>query len=239
MIKDDAIKSLAVAGPLFASTLAVTYDVGFFYGSDIGFFTFFSFTEHVVFALQAAPFAIPTAAALAGWVFGSWVGHQQGKEMAAKLIEAEDAERQKAIERSEKIYKRILGIQPYLMGFLIALGLANLGNENYTSAITSLLSAFAVRFFPTVVDLKAKPSLQIITGGALVVSALLLAFSFGYDRARIVVKSTTPTETIYVGYQAIPARLIRSGDKGVLFYSIDTKRIRFLRWESIKQIESA
>ena len=62
------------------------------------------------------------------------------------------------------------------MGFLIALGLANLGNENYTSAITSLLSAFAVRFFPTVVDLKAKPSLQIITGGALVVSALLLAF---------------------------------------------------------------
>jgi len=37
---------------------------------------------------------------------------------------------------------------------------------------------------------------------------------------------------------ALPVRLIRGGDKGVLFFSLDTKKVRFLRWESIKQIET-
>jgi hypothetical protein len=38
--------------------------------------------------------------------------------------------------------------------------------------------------------------------------------------------------------KSLPARLIRGGDKGILFFSLDTKKVQFLRWDSIKQIET-
>jgi hypothetical protein len=41
-----------------APLLAVTFDVGFFYAIEINFFTLFSLSEHVLFALQALPVAI-------------------------------------------------------------------------------------------------------------------------------------------------------------------------------------
>lgn len=52
-IYDNTLKFVTFAGPLLASSLAVTYDVGFFVGIGIGFFSFFSLSEHLVFALQS------------------------------------------------------------------------------------------------------------------------------------------------------------------------------------------
>jgi hypothetical protein len=46
-------KEALVLIPLIGSVLALTYDVGYFYGIDINFFTFFSVTEHLVFAIEA------------------------------------------------------------------------------------------------------------------------------------------------------------------------------------------
>jgi hypothetical protein len=72
---EQLFRVLAVAGPLLASSIAITYDVGFFSGVGIGFFTFFSLSEHFVFALQSFPFAIPIAMAIIGWFFGGWLGY--------------------------------------------------------------------------------------------------------------------------------------------------------------------
>jgi hypothetical protein len=44
--------------PLIAATIAVSFDVGCFYAMDISFFTLFSFSEHIVFALEALPIAL-------------------------------------------------------------------------------------------------------------------------------------------------------------------------------------
>lgn len=44
--------------PLIGTALAVIYDVGFFSGVGLFYFTIFSVTEHVVFALAFLPFAI-------------------------------------------------------------------------------------------------------------------------------------------------------------------------------------
>src|SRR6476660_1090273 len=44
--------------PIFATALAIFYDVGYFYGFDINYFSFFTLNEHIVFALQALPVAI-------------------------------------------------------------------------------------------------------------------------------------------------------------------------------------
>jgi hypothetical protein len=44
--------------PLIAATIAVSFDVGCFYAIDISFFTLFSLSEHIVFALEALPVAL-------------------------------------------------------------------------------------------------------------------------------------------------------------------------------------
>jgi hypothetical protein len=44
--------------PLIAATIAVSFDVGCFYAIDISFFTLFSLSEHIVFALEALPIAL-------------------------------------------------------------------------------------------------------------------------------------------------------------------------------------
>ena len=54
----EIFKIWSVVVPLIATTLAVTFDVGYFYGLDINYFTFFSLSEHIVFALQALPIVI-------------------------------------------------------------------------------------------------------------------------------------------------------------------------------------
>jgi hypothetical protein len=59
-------RELLVLIPLVGTALAVAFDVGYFTGVDINFFTFFSLSEHIVFALEVLP------AALAGAVFISF-----------------------------------------------------------------------------------------------------------------------------------------------------------------------
>jgi hypothetical protein len=44
--------------PLLGAALALTFDVGVFYAIGIDFFTLFSLSEHIVFALQALPVAL-------------------------------------------------------------------------------------------------------------------------------------------------------------------------------------
>jgi hypothetical protein len=44
--------------PLIAVAVALTFDVGTFYAIGIDFFTLFSLSEHIVFALEALPVAI-------------------------------------------------------------------------------------------------------------------------------------------------------------------------------------
>jgi hypothetical protein len=44
--------------PLLGAVIAVTFDVGYFWGVDINYFNFFSLSEHLIFAVQALPFAM-------------------------------------------------------------------------------------------------------------------------------------------------------------------------------------
>jgi hypothetical protein len=79
---------------------------------------------------------------------------------------------------------------------------------------------------------------RVWTAVACGIAGLILSFLIGLERADTILGSETASETIIVDdNKALPVRLIRGGDKGVLFFSLDTK-VRFLRWESIKQIET-
>lgn len=49
---------LTAVVPIVASSFAFTYVIGYFYAFDIAWFTFFTLSEHVTFALRALPMAI-------------------------------------------------------------------------------------------------------------------------------------------------------------------------------------
>src|SRR5450755_1605834 len=97
-IREDGLKALTVVTPLFASSIAIIYDVGFFFGLNIGFFTFFTFSEHLVFALQAIPFALPTALGILGLIAITWFGYHKvtrdGIEAGEKARTMTEAERE-------------------------------------------------------------------------------------------------------------------------------------------------
>src|SRR4051812_23785803 len=57
-------KDFFVLIPLVGTTLAALYEVGFFYGIGISYFTLFSLSEHIVFALTALPLALGLALGL-------------------------------------------------------------------------------------------------------------------------------------------------------------------------------
>lgn len=61
-------KELAIFIPLIGTVIAISYDVGYFYGIDIKFFTLFSVTEHIAFALEATPIALAVALSVAAFV---------------------------------------------------------------------------------------------------------------------------------------------------------------------------
>jgi hypothetical protein len=48
-----------------------------------------------------------------------------------------------------------------------------------------------------------------------------------------------PSETITtVEGKETPVKLIRGGERGVLFFSTDNRKLNFMRWEAIKKIEA-
>jgi hypothetical protein len=58
MDQEWPLKNLTAVVPVMASSFAFAYVVGYFYAFDISWFSFFSLSEHLVFALRALPIAI-------------------------------------------------------------------------------------------------------------------------------------------------------------------------------------
>jgi hypothetical protein len=53
-----SLDDLTKATPLVAIGFALAFEVGYFYSIDIGWFSFFTLSEHIEFALRALPIAI-------------------------------------------------------------------------------------------------------------------------------------------------------------------------------------
>jgi hypothetical protein len=220
---DNTLKLLSIAGPLLAGSLAITYDVGFFFGTGIAFFSFFSLSEHLVFALQLLPLAaIPPAIVLLMWfAVGWWSSNYNPME------------------------KRGLGYKLTVVAYVIVPVIAGAWIQRldwmfvYIILLIYVVAFFAVgRSIFEISQWEARVRIAVACGVA--AAALILSFLIGFQQAKSILESKTASETIIVGDNkpALPVRLIRGGDRGVLFFSLDTKKVSFLRWESIKQIEA-
>jgi hypothetical protein len=64
----EQVKTIFLVLPIAGSLAAITFDVGYFNGIGLEYFTLFSLSEHIVFALAVAPIAF-----LAALVMGVFV----------------------------------------------------------------------------------------------------------------------------------------------------------------------
>lgn len=236
---DNPLKILTVAGPLFASSLAITYDVGFFAGIGIGFFSFFSLSEHLVFALQSLPFAILPVLILLFWFTTGWYSYRLGYQDAT----ASDDETKLAKSKPNSMIRWLANyvrLRPWLQRLYVAFTflfiLFGISTGVYAGAFLLVGSLIYAINAPVIHEGWKSRSPFLIT--ACVVATLMFSFLIGAQRAHAIVNSQNASETIGVEDKSIPARLIRGGDRGVLFFSIDAKKVRFLRWDAIKQIET-
>jgi hypothetical protein len=238
---ESGVKSVTLVGPLFASATAISYDVGFFFGTDIGFFTFFSLTEHLVFALQAIPFAGPAAFMILSTFIGVWYSYVKTPEEVAAFVEKynlmPDEEKASTLAKLNRSVARNKKWNPYIQFGSLLFALWNLALHNYTVSFLMVVSQIVIAIAYPTEKLKSKNVLYllaIICGSA----TLFAAFLVGIERADNILKSVTPTERISIDGNEISSRLVRAGDRGLLYFSIDTKKLNFVRWDTVKKIET-
>jgi hypothetical protein len=195
------VKELVVVLPAMASALALTYDVGFFSGIDIRFFTLFSLSEHIVFALQAIPFAL---------VMVTW--------FAATVRHAESA---KAF-RGAKLSGYITGISLVACFFVLMPGI-------YSFVLLPVFVVILNRY----VERRRESQLF-----GLVLVLFFFVLLLGQDLSRLSTSARAYTYTVTTDKGIFEGKLIRSGERGLLFYEPVADQYRILRWEGVQSVTS-
>jgi len=206
------VKEAIVVVPLLASALAITYDVGYFYGLDIKLFSLFSLSEHVVFALEALPFAFLLAATLA-FVFSTG--------LSERIIE-------RAERRSLKRYRRELVL--IIIGLTLLAAVAFYLGFSILSFFVGLVAGIIWRWTRDAAPSREKTALA---GSAL---CLLTAFSTGFDFSRNNLRFGSARHFIEINKETLNVKIIRSGDRGLLFFDPTKKELLFVRWEAVTKI---
>jgi hypothetical protein len=213
---------------LLGATVAFTFDVGCFSAIGINFFTLFSLSEHLVFAIQALPIALLMLFALSALavVMGAkpWPPPRdiknvsKGRRIAAFII----------------VCLLFLGLLSYLV---LAL---------YNNPIMLIIAmVLAVLGFGLLV---LKPVYKpLFTAFMAIFVANWVAFIFGYQLGTSylskddISKGLMSTGFNVVEFKdgaSIKGRIMRSGDRGVLLYDPASDRVLFELWDTIHSIEA-
>jgi len=234
----SVVKTLATTIPILSGMTALTYDVGFFYGVQISYFTFFTLTEHLAFAIQA----IPSAFLFAFWVVSAIITNRYMENKEATQISEIEASLPKMpheqivalankLTRREKL-KAVL--RPIFIIAWVGLLAALLYNRSFVLA----LWFGVVPIFQYYWDVATATTVnRIITTVLAITFTLCIAFCFGIERAESNISSSIVSR-VSTDANVINARVLRSGERGMLVYAVDDKQLQFLKWDSIKQVDS-
>jgi len=205
--REFEVKDYLLVAPVLGTSLAVAYDVGFFFGLDINYFTVFGLSEHIVFALQATPIAISFLALAYGqlWVM-KWWGPPPRK--GARFI---------------------------LLVILVAMMSASMYHYLRSGLVGPALMTFVAGavLLPPVPE-PWRPAGRVISGAILIVC---FSFFFGEWRGREAAKAGTSLHTIQYGEnQEVCGRMIGSGERGILFFDAGSGQLALLPWSTVKRI---
>ncbi|WP_460267946.1 hypothetical protein [Bradyrhizobium ottawaense] len=211
-LAEFSLKDAIVAIPLVASALALTFDVGYFLGTDINYFTAFSIAEHLTFAVEIFPAAlIATLLAIIVILLVRPVKHAFGsKDRTARKIVA-------------------IGIITISLGLVLALMFVLYGRIFFSTTGTLLACAVTSSLL-----WKDRDSLGIVAIAVFLVS-MVLALGSGVDVARAYRANARFPYTVQAD-QELKAKVVRSGERGLLFYEAQTQRLILLPWSQIKGV---
>ena len=214
MMDKDFPKDFLVIVPLLGSAIAITYDVGFFAGIGLPFFTFFTLTEHINFSLQALPIAVMIAVAIVIYLTSDFILEQRQRKV-------------ETLDTKKKWLRAgwaILIVGALLIFFYV------FGVVSVAFFASGFLTAALIRWIRT--SDPSKPILAAWTG----IITLVIAFLVGFGVARSdLINRGTPV-TLKTTEGVFKANLIRSGDRGVLLYLLDSNTVSLVRWDSVKEI---
>jgi hypothetical protein len=216
--------------PLLGAALALTFDVGYFFALNLSFFTLFSLSEHILFAIQAFPIAL-------GIILFSLI-------TAGIFLNLPFPQTPSPVPPSKQLH----GLQ-----LIIAVAFLTLLAAGLIFLLFYLLYSTPIMTPLTIEILMGLGGLAFINDPyrrafiATVAVLFLLTFSFfvGYLFAASAT-TAAPNNLFQLGIGTInlkngtliTGRIIGSGDRGVLIYDPASNRLRFLLLEGIQSIEA-
>jgi hypothetical protein len=227
--------------PLIGTAIAIAFDVGYFYGVGINFFTLFSLTEHISFAFEALPIAISIL--VVAVIIDALTERLRffGNGADPKELKGSDSleEIRKSIHQLNLELKRLRRRRFWIRAGMTVFAVAALTNFWYADELRTFLF-FCVLILTTVVGIIAParwyssdPATLLFVGG-------VLAILTGEFLGSSYVTGIRPAETITLKSKEnpVPARIIRAGERGVLFARPDTGTVEFELWENIRSLSA-
>ena len=221
-----SLKDALIAIPFLASALALTWEVGYFGRISGGAFGLFSIAEHLTFALQALPIALvvamPAVAGLA--IVNLW----------------------KPLALRSRTARKIDSLNRFGVLDLLAIGTA-LFAAWYLNADLLLILTLILGYVPYLLILNA-PS-WLLRHPLLVYAGVLTAFygalTVGSVSAQTEIQSSRPLNSIKTGEKGkdieteIKVRILRTGDRGVLYFDPATRTFDLLPWDYVRRVDWA
>ena len=230
----SSLREVAVLVPVIGTSIAITYDVGFFWGLDIKYFTLFSLTEHLVFAMEALPIALGLSFII-GLLFAAFkaLGQRDDEKTERETSTLNPQQKLEWFQQSAARTRRwslrwgvfSLAIQP----------LAWFGHTLWSPIVFALcviLHSFGAMFYP-----KVFYSPFFLTTYVATVS-LLITFAVGVDIQQRFVRGGKIAHAISLETSELTGRIVRAGERGLLFYDPGSREISFVRWETVRRIRS-
>jgi hypothetical protein len=226
-----ALKDALIAIPFLASALALTWEVGYFARIKGGAFGLFSVAEHLTFALKALPIA------LAVTVMGV------GGLAAKSLMKSPGLQGARKIDGILNRYSSLLSWVCFAAGGLSAIWYLSARADSLL--IPMLILGLGTAPYLSVIMVPTgllRHPLIVCVG---VVGAFFAALGIGSESARIQIQSSLPLNSIKTGEKGkdieteIKVRILRTGDRGVLYFDPATQTFGLLPWDYVRRVDWA
>ena len=235
----SSLKEFAVLVPVFGTAIAITYDVGFFWGLDINFFTLFSLTEHIVFAIEALPLALGLSFILTVSFVVSRATDQREEEKTERETSTLDPQQkyewyhQRAVRARRASWPWIAFTLAFIYFAWASRHLLSLFVFTSCVALLAIGLRINILFYPKMI----RHSPFVLATYAVIVS-LLITFAIGVDVQQRFVRGGKVAHAISLENSELTGRIVRAGERGILFYDPGSREISFVRWETVKRIRT-
>jgi hypothetical protein len=223
-------ENIRIVAPLLGFALAIVFEIGVFFSFGRGWFVLFSLTDHFLFSLTAAPFAIILVLFnyLTFWPIWSFLHHvsistnENSNEVSERSIWSKALQHRRVFFFCLTFFSIItfalsatfLSIKELLICFIIGM---------------VVMAAFFLVFFG-----RNWATVQVF----IAIFSTAVAFCFGVGYGYMIISSPSEPYIMREKSGAVSrGTLLMAGDRGILFLVGSTGATHFRRWEAIESVE--